>query len=270
MFENSEHVPTGNPAKTRSPSVPLREIVEALDAELKTADIPDYPGAVNGLQLANPGRVTRVACAVDASLPVVRDAVARGCDLLVVHHGLFWGAPRPITAGAYEKWALAIHNGLAIYSSHLPLDIHPDLGNNIRLARALGLNNPEPFFPWKGIQLGLHGTLELGREELADRLGKVLGGPIHLCPAGPDRARRIGLVTGGAGSEIHQLAATGIDTFITGEGPHWSHTAAQELGINLLLGGHYNTETSGVTALGHWLHQHFNLPFHFLHHPTHL
>ncbi len=249
---------------------PLRDITTALDAELGIAHTPDYPGALNGLQLENPGHVTKVACAVDACLPVVEAAVEQQCDLLIVHHGLFWGGPHKITGGLYRKWQRAIQSDLAIYSAHLPLDIHPTLGNNALLAESLGLPTGTPFFPWKGIELGLHIQLEthLTRDTLAGRLAETLGSPAHLCPGGPETISRIGILTGGAGSEIHALAQTGIDTIITGEGPHWSYTAAEELGINLFYGGHYATETFGVRALGQWLEQHHKLPHTFINHPT--
>jgi dinuclear metal center YbgI/SA1388 family protein len=246
----------------------LQEIVSFLDAELRTAEIPDYSGAVNGLQLENSGAVTRIAAAVDASLPVVEAAVAAGADLLLVHHGMFWQGTQPLTHAYYKKIKTAIDGGLAIYSSHLPLDVHPEWGNNIQLMRALGFSPDGTFFDWKGIHLGLTAEVEIGRSDLIERLSAAVGGPVHLCPGGPEMVGKIGLVTGGAGSEVASCASSGIDTFITGEGPHWSYPLAEELGINLLYAGHYATETFGVKALAALISADHGIPWSFIDRPT--
>lgn len=246
----------------------LQEIVAFLDAELRIAEIPDYSGAVNGLQLANGGSVSKVAAAVDASLPVVEAAVAAGADLLVVHHGMFWQGAQPLTGAFYRKIKAAMEGGLAIYSAHLPLDVHPELGNNALLLRALGFESGGTFFDWKGTRLGLTAQVEISRDELRSRVSAAVGGAVHLCPGGPEAVRKIGLVTGGAGSEIALCAREGIDTFITGEGPHWSYPMAEELGINLMYAGHYATETFGVKALAGRLGLDFGLEWEFIDHPT--
>ncbi|PAW75466.1 MAG: Nif3-like dinuclear metal center hexameric protein [Verrucomicrobiia bacterium Tous-C4TDCM] len=246
----------------------LQEIVAFLDAELRIAEIPDYSGAVNGLQLANGGTVSKVAAAVDASLPVVEAAVAAGADLLVVHHGMFWQGAQPLTGAFYRKIKSAMDGGLAIYSAHLPLDVHPEMGNNMLLMKELGFYPNGTFFDWKGTRLGLTANVEISRDELLERVATAVGGAVHLCPGGPERVRKIGVVTGGAGSEVALCAREGIDTFITGEGPHWSYPLAEELGINLLYGGHYATETFGVKALARRLGGDFGLTWTFMDHPT--
>ncbi|MGC6425859.1 MAG: Nif3-like dinuclear metal center hexameric protein [Akkermansiaceae bacterium] len=246
----------------------LDEIVEFLNKELRISEIPDYPGAHNGLQLQNEGRVEKIAVAVDASLPVVRKAVAHGVDLLIVHHGMFWHGVKPLSGSYYDKIKEAINGGLAIYSSHLPLDIHPTLGNNVRLAQALELKVTDAFMEWKGHKLGVSGTLDLSLSELRERLSDAVGGAVLSC--GPEDAPsgRVGIITGGAGSEIEKVAASGIETFITGEGPHWSYPLAEELGLNFLYGGHYATETFGVRALGDALIERFQVESRFIDHPT--
>jgi dinuclear metal center YbgI/SA1388 family protein len=248
----------------------LAKLAAHLDAQLRLRELPDYSNAVNGLQLANrSGRVTRVAAAVDATLPVVRKAVEQKADLLLVHHGLFWSGLQPWTGATFERMSLAVEAGLAIYSAHLPLDAHPELGNNARLAAALGLQPDGGFLNYKGLDVGLTCTTELPREELVDRFTQALGGGrVHVCPGGPAVCRRIGISTGGSGSEVAAAAAAGIDTFLTGEGPHWSYTLAEELGINVFYGGHYATETFGVKALAADLEQRFGLPWVFVDHPT--
>lgn len=246
----------------------LADLVSFLDHELRIAEIPDYPGAVNGLQLANQGEVRRIVAAVDASLPVIEAAAAGGPALLLVHHGMFWQGAQPVTGPFYRKLKIAMDAGLAVYSAHLPLDVHSEWGNNILLAQAIGLIDPQPFFEWKGIHLGLRGGWQSTRAELIEALEKAVGGKVHVCPGGPDKVSSVGLVTGGAGSEVAKAAATGVDTFISGEGPHWSHPLALELGINLLLGGHYATETFGVRALAAVLGTRFGLPWSFIDQPS--
>lgn len=247
----------------------LAEIVAFLDTELRIGAIPDYPGAVNGLQLENRGRVTKVAAAVDASLPVIAKAAAAGASLLLVHHGLFWQGAKPLTGPRFAKLRLAFDADLAVYSAHLPLDVHPQFGNNILLASALGLRDCLPCLEWKGIHLGLAGTADdLPRADFAARLAAAVSGPVHLCPAGPAIVKRVAVVTGGAGSEVEAVAAAGIDTFVTGEGPHWSYPLAEELGINVIYAGHYATETFGVRALAAELATRFGLAHEFLDHPT--
>ena len=157
---------------------------------------------------------------------------------------------------------------MAIYSAHLPLDIHPEIGNNALLAAALGLENGVPFFPTAGQNVGLKFEAEVSREVLRDHLARAVGGAVHLAPGGPVLAKCIGVVTGGAGGDIAKAAEAGVDTFITGEGPHWSYTAAEELGVNLFYAGHYATETFGVKAAAELLAGKLALPWQFIDHPT--
>jgi dinuclear metal center YbgI/SA1388 family protein len=247
----------------------VSKLVLQLDTELNIRAIPDYSGALNGLQLQNGGRVQRIVAAVDACLPVMKAAAALpGPVLLLVHHGMFWSGAQCVTGSVYEKLRAAMNADLAIYSAHLPLDVHPKLGNNAVLAKALGITKTEPFFDWKGLKVGLRASVNLTRTALKNRLEKAVAGAIHICPGGPEKIRKIGIITGGAGSEIAAIAATGVDTFITGEGPHWSFTAAEELGVNLLYGGHYATETFGVKAAAAWLAAKHRLPWEFIDHPT--
>ena len=247
----------------------LAKITEHLASFLHPNDIPDYPGAHNGLQLENrSGEVNKVAAAVDATLPVIKEAADAGVDLLIVHHGMFWGGAKPITGAHFEKLKVAMDANLAIYSSHIPLDVHPDLGNNALLCKALGILDPTPFMPWKGIMIGLKSESQLTRRELITRLENVVGGPVNVCRGGEKAAGTVGVITGGAGSMVEDAVAEGIDTFITGEGPHHSFTTAEELGLNVLYGGHYATETFGVKALASHLASAFSLKSIFIDHPT--
>ena len=250
------------------PTVLLISLVRHCDGLLQTQKIQDYDGAVNGLQVENNGRVTRIAAAVDASLATVRLAIRAGADLLVVHHGLFWSPSHPWTGRKYELLRLLVSNNLAVYSSHLPLDAHPKLGNNVLLCRALGFKKLRPFFVSHGQPIGFQTTARVPRSELIRRLGRVVGAEPRVVPGGPALCRRIGVVSGGAGGDLKEAAAAGVDTFITGEGPHWSYAAGEELGINVLYGGHYATETFGVKALAAHLSRKFGLPWGFVDHPT--
>ena len=246
----------------------LKKITGYLDKHLRIAAVTDWPTALNGLQLANPGKVTKIAAAVDACPFTIDAAIEGGADLLIVHHGLFWGGAQPLTGGTYQKFRNAFANNLAIYSAHLPLDVHPVLGNNALLCEALGMKAKTPFLFEKGQFIGFKAKVRLNRAELQERLAKIVGGPVHLCPGGPELIRNLGVVTGGAGGEIHKAASEGVDTFITGEAPHWAFTAAEELGVNLMLGGHYATETFGVKALAAHLSKKFKLPWEFIDHPS--
>ena len=244
------------------------EVCRFLNDYLDIANVPDYPGALNGLQLASSGSVNRIAAAVDACLPVIETAVAKKTDLLIVHHGMFWGGAQRITGGLYRKLQLAFQNDLAVYSAHIPLDVHPVSGNNVLLAKALGFEETEMFLPWKGILSGRRVSVEMQRDELLARLKDVLGANVHIAPGGSEKIREIGIVTGGAGTKIAAAVAEGIDTFVTGEGPHHTYTLAEELGVNLIYGGHYATETFGVRDLAGRAAERFDLSWTFIDHPT--
>jgi dinuclear metal center YbgI/SA1388 family protein len=246
----------------------LSRIVSYCDRLLRTSQVADYDGAANGLQVGNSGEVKCIAATVDASLATVKLAIAAKADLLIVHHGLFWSPTHPWTGKRYELLRLLIENNLAVYSSHLPLDAHPRLGNNAQLCAALKLKNTRPFFFDKGQFLGFQAPANISRDELAQRLERAVGRAPIVVPGGPAICKKIGVVTGGAGSQLKLAASEGVDTFITGEGPHWTYSLAEELGVNVLYGGHYATETFGVKALAADLSRKFIVPWVFLDHPT--
>lgn len=252
------------------PKIPLAAIVKHCDQILRTREIGDYDGAANGLQVENSGTVTRIAATVDSSLATVKLAIAARADLLIVHHGLFWSPSHPWTGKRRELLRLLIENNLAVYSSHLPLDAHPKLGNNALLCAALGLKNLKPFFTSHGQPIGFKSNTRISREDLAKRLQRATGANPRTIPGGKIICENIGVVTGGAGGDLKLAAAEGVDTFITGEGPHWTYALAEDLEMNVLYGGHYATETFGVKALAAELAKKFKLPWQFLDHPTNL
>jgi dinuclear metal center YbgI/SA1388 family protein len=246
----------------------LNEVVSYCDSCLRLGEIQDYENALNGLQLENSGRVKKIAAAVDVSSRTLQESARGDANLLIVHHGMFWPGLRPVTKALHRQLKLALERDIAIYSAHLPLDLHPEIGNNVLLMRALDFEKSEPFFEEKGSLLGRRASTDIPLTELVTRLEKAVEGPVKLIGAGLKTVRRLGIITGAAGSEIERVAAEGIDTFITGEAPHWAAVMAYDLGVNLLLGGHYATETFGVKALGAHLAERFQLDWEFINLPT--
>ncbi len=246
----------------------LAELVAYLDSYLRVRDVPDDAEAMNGLQVENDGEVGRVAVAVDACEAVIREAARQHADLLLVHHGLFWGPRTPLTGRGWRKVSALVRSGIAVYGAHLPLDVHPQVGNNAELARLLGVRVSGTWGEYLGTPIGVWGELSVEREAIARRLEAALGVTVRLIPGGSARTGRIGIVTGAGGSMIGQAHAAGIDTLVTGEAKHHAFFDAEELGVNVLLGGHYATETVGVKALGAHLAARFGLDWTFLDHPT--
>jgi dinuclear metal center YbgI/SA1388 family protein len=246
----------------------LKEIVAFLDAELRLSEIKDYPGAMNGLQLENDGTVERVFSAVDASLAVVEEAAAAGGGLLLVHHGMFWQGAQPITGAFHRKITAAIRGNLAIYSAHLPLDWHPVHGNNVLLAKAIGLREISPILVKDGWPMGVAGLWEGSRGDLVKTTSVAVGREVTLCPGGSDQVGKVAIITGGAGSEVGKIAEFGADAFVTGEGPHWSFIEAEERRINLIYAGHYATETFGVKSLGGLVGKRFGKEVAFIDRPS--
>lgn len=242
-----------------------------LDDYLRIAEVPDEPNAVNGLQVENTGTVRSIVAAVDASQATIDGVVgsrAGAPPFLLVHHGLFWDGNQPMTGRRYRRIKTLVHHDVAVYSAHIPLDVHPEVGNNAVLARMLDLAGVTPFDDYRGIALGVLGTLETGRDALVATLNDLLGTDARLIPGGPARTRRVGIITGGAGGRIRAAAAAGCDTFITGEGPHHTFFDAMEFGVNVIYAGHYATEQVGVQALAAHLADRFGLPWEFHDHPT--
>ena len=247
----------------------LSSLVSTMNGLLRTDEINDYPGAVNGLQIANSGKVTRIVAAVDACEEVILESSRIPGTLLLVHHGLFWNGVQTVTGAHYRKIKASLDGDLALYSSHLPLDLHPKIGNNVLLAKALGLTGIKPALEMKGQNVGVIGQVKsLKRASFAEELSGAVGGDVHLAPGGPKVIKSVLVVTGGAGGEVARASSLGVDAFVTGEGPHWSFTAAEELGVNLFYAGHYATETFGVKALASRIADQAALPWSFLDHPT--
>ena len=252
----------------------LASIVSFLDTELRTLEINDYAAALNGLQFANSGSVTHVAAAVDFSTAVVRAAADRGADLLILHHGMFWSGNLRVTGPRFDQLSILLSKGIAVYSSHLPLDLHPRLGNNALLARQLGLASNGGFASSQGVQIGLRGNADLETEELCSRLRAFcapLGHHLVTTPIQPGRRTRNWGLCSGAGASpetLREAIALGLDTLIVGEGPHHTAVQAGDFDLAILYAGHYATETPGVRALAEETAQRFGIRSSFIDAPT--
>lgn len=187
---------------------------------------------------------------------------------MLVHHGLFWGGASVVTGRQWRRLRALLTNGVAVYSAHLPLDCHAEVGNNAVLARALGLQDLEPFGIYKQVAIGVAGSIHLPLSEFVRRVKNTVGDEPRVLAGGPSETHRVGVITGGGASMIEDARRAGLDTFVTGEGSHHVHFDAIEGGINVLLAGHYATETFGVRALAQHINEHFGLPWEFHDNPT--
>ena len=244
------------------------DITTYLDKYLRVADVADSAEALNGLQVDHDGAITRIAVAVDACIATINATAETGAELLLVHHGLFWAGLEPLTGRHGKRVRQLMKTGIALYSAHIPLDLHPEVGNNAVLARELGVVDQEWFGDYKGEKLGVVGCLPIARGELADKVGVLLGGTPRTLALGPEMVSRIGIVSGGGGDMMAQARDAGVDTFITGEGKHHTYFDAEEWGLNVIFAGHYASETVGVKALAAHLSAQFDLPWDFIDHPT--
>lgn len=239
----------------------LSDLVTYCDERTRRAEFKDYPGAFNGLQMANDGRVTRIGAAVDAGVVPFQAAVAGGIDFLIVHHGMYWDMPRPLTGAAYERVATLLRGNCALYSSHLPLDAHPEIGNNVLLARQAGLTPRRGFIPNAGGPIGVVAANAEPRAVLRERLERHYARVVAL-EFGSENPREVAVCSGSGSGALDALG--GVDTMITGELAEQHFNRAQEEKLNLYLCGHYATEVLAVRALAAELSARFNLPWSFV------
>lgn len=244
------------------------ELVTYLDDYLSTGLFAPFDPSLNSLVVGGPDKeVSKIAFAVDACQRTFDLALEWGADMLIVHHGLYWGRPMAVTGAHYSRIKTLIDGNLDLYVAHLPLDAHPAVGNNAVMASLLGLLDIQPFAQFKGVDIGLKGTLPkaLGAKEISDLLGFTK--PVIL-PFGPPAISSVGIVSGGASSDVHTALAEGLDCFITGECEHQVYNDSLEQGITVIGGGHYESEVFGVQALADHLASLFGLQILFLDHPT--
>lgn len=230
----------------------LSEIERWLNGFLDLERLSGLDSSLNGLQVAGPDRpVTHVAFAVDAAMETFRRAVGAGAPVLVVHHGILWDRQSRITGSTWERVGYLIQNGLALYAAHLPLDVHPEVGNNAGIARALELVDVQPFGMHRGTALGCKGRLPepCGLEELVARLTRRQGEPLRTLPFGPSPVRTVGIISGAAPWGASQAMAEGLDAYVTGEPSHEIYHHCLEQRIHAIFAGHYHSESYGVQAL---------------------
>ena len=245
------------------------ELTQYLDDYLEIDKFDD--SSQNGLQVEGPEEVTKVAFAVDACQASFDQAVDAGAQLLFVHHGLFWKDPLRLVGPHFHRVRTLIEGECGLYAVHLPLDAHPEVGNNAVLARRLGLRGSHPFAEYHGQKIGVAGELNPPVEipALIGRLVQILNvPPLRVLAHGPEGAKHVGCISGGAASMIDKAEAAGLDTYITGETSHTFFHQAAERGLNVLFCGHYATETLGVRAVARHLEATFDLETLFLDVPT--
>jgi dinuclear metal center YbgI/SA1388 family protein len=245
-----------------------KDLVDYLDEYLRIEEIRDY--GPQGLQVEGREEVNRIVGMVDAQLPCVAEALQRNADMLLVHHGIFWGAPK-LLRDSYGRLVRTIMAAdLNLYAAHLALDAHPIVGNNAELARRLGLEVLEWWGSVNGTSLAVLAVAPEGikLDYLVDRYEQLVG-PVQLVQShGPRIIHRIGIMSGAGARHIEEAAVLGCDTFLTGETSHAQFYDAFNTSVNVVYGGHYTTEIVGVQALGWHLHEQFGVEFEFVDLPT--
>jgi dinuclear metal center YbgI/SA1388 family protein len=243
-------------------------LVDYLDQLLHIHDIPDY--GPQGLQIEGRDEIARIAVAVDAAHAAIDGALAAGADMLIVHHGIFWGPPKPLVGAFGAKVRRFIEADLNLYAAHLALDAHPDLGNNAELCRLLGLHPAGSYFNYKGVDVGIVAApiQPVPFARLVERFTDALQPPLRVQAFGPEEVRKVAVCSGDAARSMEEAHALGCDTLVTGELDYTMAHAAEELGMNVIYGGHYVTETLGVQALARHLADQFGLPWAFIDAPV--
>lgn len=259
---------TARATAKKTSSVQRADICSFLSDTLSIASVADY--SCNGLQVQGTGTIRKIGLSVDACLETYRLAVEHRCDMLLVHHGIIWGGLTRVTGGVYQQLKYLIDHALNLFAVHLPLDMHPVLGNNAQLADLLGLRRRKPFGLYKGVSIGFEGVRSSGisRDTVVDTLCRALDTECTVLPFGPDTIRRIAVVSGGAAGELAEAIEKGVDCYVTGESSHENYHAALEAGINVIYAGHYHTEKGGVQAVGKLLEKTFGVTTQFLDVPT--
>ena len=249
-------------------SVKRDQITGYLDEFLRVHDVTD--SSPNGLQVQGVADVSRVAFAVDVSMQTIAAALRAKAHMLVVHHGLWWGSHEQIAGNMHGRISALIKGDLSLYAAHLPLDCHPEVGNNVELARLLEMDVMAWFGEYKGTAIGAIARPQkaLKRDELMKTIEKKLGAAPDLLPFGPARVRTAGIISGGGAMFAEEARRVGCDILITGESSHSAYHMAKEAGINLVFAGHYATETVGLRALERRLKKLYPVATRFIPAPT--
>lgn len=252
----------------------LKELDDYFNGFLHKENFSSDPSK-NGIQIENSNvgkkQITKIAFAVDACVETALKAHENGAQLLFVHHGLFWGGCETITGSHYKRISSFLKNDLALYASHIPLDANPNVGNNYGLAMKIGLKNLQPFGFWRGMAIGVKGELEkpLTLEQIAEKALRPSASP-KIYNFGKKEIKTLGIISGGAGEDHVQAALEGLDAYLTGEFNHEDFHSAQEYGINIIAGGHYETEIVGVNLVRQKVEKELGLETVFIDIPTQL
>ncbi len=245
-----------------------KDIVEFLDERLDIGSFSDRSN--NGLQVEGAHRVPKIAVATDAAMATYKKTIEAGCQMLVTHHGLIWGGIDYITGRNYQQISFLIKNDLNLYAAHLPLDAHPEVGNNAVLTNQAKLTEVTPFGEYHGVKLGYSGVLphKMTNRQLASIWKPLISGEPRILDFGPTQNRKIGIVSGGGASCMGEAIANGFDCLVTGEGDHPNYHEAKEGKINVVYLGHYASETVGVKAVASELEGRFKVETVFIDEPT--
>ena len=242
-----------------------KQLANYLNELLKIKEIKDK--SLNGLVVDNRGKVNKVALAVDASLDTFKKAKQVGADLLIVHHGLWWGEPFPLSGGAYRRIKFLLEENIALYAAHLPLDMHPEFGNNAQASKLLAWPVKKDFGKYNDTLIGKEVFFNPPRklEDLVKDLKDKLKANPTVWGFGSKEVKRLGYVSGDALALLPQAVEAGLDAYVTGEPKHSYYWMAREEKINVIFVGHYTSETLGVKAIGKHIKNKFNLKTEFLH-----
>ncbi|MBN1780488.1 Nif3-like dinuclear metal center hexameric protein [bacterium] len=245
-----------------------KELARSLDTLLDISGIQD--ASLNGLQVENRKDIATVGLAVDVSYAVIGRAREAGVDFLIVHHGLFWGKCEPVTGNMYNRLRALLDADMALYAVHLPLDVHPELGNNARIQSLLQLTQMDDFGSFQGFPLGKMAIFDPPRslKDIAADVRSGLGSEPVIWNFGPDQVGKLAYISGGGIGYLEQAVEAGADALLTGEPRHGSYWSAKEYGINVILAGHYATETAGVRAVGEHIESALGLKTVFIDMPT--
>jgi len=239
----------------------ITSIISALDELLSVSAFTDL--GPNGLQVPGPAEVSRVVTGVSAQRPLIERAVEEGAQLVLVHHGLFWDfLPTGLSPVLAERLRPLFKHDIALAGYHLPLDAHAELGNNAILADRLGCERHEPFGTYRGQAIGRAGTFPgdgIPAAELFERVREVTARAPTVFDGGPERIRRIGIVSGAGADMLPEALGFGLDAFLTGEPREHVMAESREAGIHFIAAGHYATETFGIRALGDWVARRFEV-----------
>lgn len=253
----------------------LNELDSYFNSFLKRENFRGDP-SLNGIQIQNSApdskEIKKVAFAVDACEATALIAAREGCDLLFVHHGLFWGGCQTVTGSFYRRISSFIKNDLALIAYHIPLDANQPYGNNAGLAARIGLTETEPFGLWRGMEIGLKGRLEkpLSVDELAEKVLARGEKPLAILPFGKKEISTVGVISGGSSEDVEAAVEEGLDAYITGEASHELYHYVEECGMNMICGGHYQTETIGVNLVKEKLEKEKGISCIFIDLPTKL